>query len=456
MTSSGRFFPLSIAEGTAVFLVFTDRESYKIFQFVIVGVTLTLSAVLVGTFLKSRWCGFAAFGVSLAALQLKSWYDPYWQFAGQQELVASLALSSTLCAILAVRRRRKWPFFILTVLGTLALVGAATTYESSVFLVGVSFALLIRERGRRSRRLVVGVTYAAAALVVLANLFLLRNHATVTNPAYVISLVPHKVRETLTNQVISAVPGTYGHFTRGSMLPTDPSLPVAPLLAVPIVIAFVVVMAVAARHIMLRSTPNLTWAYAAGAVLWVVPSFFVAISSRWQMEVKPGLGYIPVIFGALAFSWIAILAVATLGRALQQYAPSLTVSSAVPIRALSTLLAVGSACMLLITASSNEAAVRFEPFAALQAQRDGFVAAIESGLFGKQISPNAVIVRPIPDWWYWQNAPFAAWYGAPATLRFATPDEALTFNCGGSDDCFVLNEARQVDGSYSYSLSPFG
>ena len=456
MEGAGRFFPLSIAQGITAFVVFTDRESYKVYEFAMVAITFSLAAVVVGVFLRSRWCGFAAFGFALAALQFKSWYDPYWQFGGQQELVASLSLISILFAILAARAKRRWSFIALTILGAMALLGAALTYESSVFLVGVTFALLLRERRARSRRWVVGAVYAAVTFAVLANLYTLRQHATVTNPAYVISLVPHKVRETLVNQIISAIPGSYGHFTRGSVLPANASLPMDTVPAVAIAIAFLALMAFSLQNIMRLRIPDLSWGFVAGGVLWVIPSLFVAISSRWQAEVKPGLGYIPVIFGALAFSWIAVLVVAAIGKALQEYGPARDTLYQRTRWMVSGLLAVVMVGFVLATASSNEAAVRFEPFVALQSQRDGFIRSIESGLFAKPVAPDAVIIRSVPDWWFWQNAPFAAWYGAPSTLRFATPEEASTLNCGSASECYTLIERSEPDGSYSYSLAPVG
>jgi hypothetical protein len=215
-------------------------------------------------------------------------------------------------------------------------------------------------------------------------------------------------------------------------------------------------MAFSLHKIMQLRIPSLSWGFVAGGILWVIPSLFVAISSRWQAEVQPGLGYIPVIFGALAFSWVAVLVVAAIGKALQEYAPVRDTLSQRTRWMVSALLAVVMVGFVLATASSNEAAVRFEPFVALQSQRDGFIRSIESGLFAKPVAPDAVIIRPVPDWWFWQNAPFAAWYGAPSTLRFATPEEASTLNCGSASECYTLIERPEPDGSYSYSLAPVG
>jgi hypothetical protein len=238
------------------------------------------------------------------------------------------------------------------------------------------------------------------------------------------------------------------------VLPADASLPVDPVLAIAIAVAFLTLMAFSLRRVMRLRIPKLSSGFVAGGVLWVVPSLFVAISSRWQAEVGPGLGYIPVIFGVLAFSWIAVLMVVALGRALQRFVP-LREALLERTRWMATALLAGvMAGLILATASSNEAAVRFEPFVALQSQRDGFIRSIESGLFAAPVAPDAVIIRSVPDWWYWQNTPFATWYGAPPTLRFVTPEEASSLNCQGSNKCFMLIERQKPDGSYSYSLTP--
>lgn len=452
ITGTGRFFPLSIAQAGAVFLTFTDRESYKAYQFVILAVTLVLGATLVGVVLRSWWAAVAGFGFELIAIQFKAWYDPYWQFHGQQELVASLAIASWILGVIAIRTRTRRSFALAIGAGAICVVGGGFTYESSIFLIA-GFALLAVHEQRLRRGLWAMGVYCMTAGALLLNLLHYRSKVISTTPAYTVSLDPHLVKHTLLTQMQSALPLAYGELTRGSALPSNPSLPVAVPVALMIVIAFVAVMAVAIREVATRIRRRQLWAIGSAAVFWVVPSMFVAISARWQLEVAPGLGYLPVLFGAIAIGWLLTYAVSLIGNEVQRFGAMRQRPHAHLGGAVALGCALVAAAVLVVTASSNDSAVRFPPFATLQAQRDGFEHAVRSGLFDA-VPPYGVVVRSVPDWWFWQNEPFAVWYGAPKTIRFIDPEQAATGACSTATPCFDLAEHQTASGSYTYSLAP--
>lgn len=452
ITTTGRYFPLSIIQGGSVFLTFTDRSSYKAYEFVILGVTVALAATLVGLAFRSRWFAFAAAGFTLCAIQMKSWYDPYWQFSGLQELVASLSIASMIFVILAVRAASWLTASLFALLSAACLVAAGVTYESSVFLVICSLFLLVREAPRLARAIPIAAALLTAAGGVLIHLWSLRSTAVVTNPAYQLSLEPHLVKETLVNQMVSAIPLSYGHFTRGSVLPSDPQLPVPWPITILIVGVFIAVMTVSTGRVIQTRRSGIGMFSLAALAFWTIPSIFVAVSARWQTEVQPGLGYIPVLFGALAVGWLCVMGVAIIAQTLRFSNWNALIIKRGPAIVFGGFVSILAAGVLVITSSSNVAAVQFPPFVELQSQRDSFAESIRNGLLAAPLPSNATVVRAVPDWWSWQNAPFATWYGAPSTIRFITPEEAAVGGCSSSTACYDLIEQRLPDGKYAYSL----
>jgi hypothetical protein len=454
--STGRFFPLSIANGSAVYVLFEDRESYKLYQFAILALAVTSVGVFVGVILKSRWAGYLAASAAVLTIQFKAWFDPYWQFSGQQSTVAILTTTAFLLPVLACRvLKPSWQRWL--IFGGLVVFAAAELmYEQSIFLLPILPFLLMRERVTASRRSLITGGYGLVALLLFGNLLWQRSHAVVTNSGYALSLHPLPVVKTLINQMTNALPLSYQWFTRHAVLPEAAAWPTSKPLTVVITLTFALAIAWIALHVMRLQRHGLWWFCAAATTWWVVPSIFVAISARWQLEVSPGRGYIPVLAGGFAVALLLTAATLGLGRVIASPAglsfPWTRTRSPLLITAL--LLGLASGGVLAATASNNFSAVRYEPVRVLQAQRDAFAASVTNGLFDS-IPDNAVIVRPLFNPWDWQNSDFAAWYGASPNLRFVRPEDLSTVNCGGADSCFRIIESSPTPGVITYKVVPY-
>jgi hypothetical protein len=451
--TTGRFFPLNIAQAGAVFYFFDTRESYKLYQFCVLALTVTLFAGLVGTMLRSRWAGYAAFGFALMTLQFKSWYDPFWEFGGQQEHWTSYFCLALLFAIVASRTRsRKWTSVALFA-GLLALAAAALTYESSLFMMICVPILLWRERASFARKALVTCAYGAVAGALFINLLIQRSHAVVTHPGYQISLDPHLVLRTLHNQMFNAIPLSYRYFTVHALLPDGAGWPANILATIGISALFVVVMAVSITKLLGTHRTGLKWCAIAGLVVWIIPSLFVAISARWQLEVRPGVGYIPVLSGGLAVALLVTVGILTIGRSLRS-ANSIIPPSAPGSRlfvSLAFVSAVAAAIVIGLTASSNVEAVRDPAIVIYQVRRDAYVSAVQNGLYSN-IPVDSIIARPAGEWWNWENAVLSSWYGAPRTLTFIIPEEIAAKACGIDATCFALVEENPQPGLITYRL----
>jgi hypothetical protein len=450
--TTGRFFPLNILHAGAVYFLFQDRASYKLYQFIVLAVSLTSFAFLIRTILRSRWAGFVAFGFALMTIQMKSWYDPYWQFAGQQELVNTLSCLGLALAIVACRQRTTRNAVAVAVVGMLIFGGAILTYESSVFLVAAIPILLLRESETIRRRLGITAGYAAVTGALLANLLWQRSHAVVVNPGYQVSLDPQLVLRTLRNQMDGAIPLSYRLHTVEAVLPPGANWPTDRMLTVFICSLFAGVMTLSLVKLFKLPRGGLILAAIAALLYWVIPSFFVAISARWQMEVRPGVAYIPVMAGGLAIAWLLTLAAAFVGRLLRSpgciAAPFSATSRAFIIVA--ALASLAASTVVGITASSNVAAVDDPAIVVQQVRRDAYISALEDGLY-EGISPTAFIGYTPGEWWSWQNPAFGAWYGASPNLQFVLPQDFPNANCT-QNECYLLLEENPKPGVITYRL----
>jgi hypothetical protein len=450
--TTGRFFPLNVLHAGAVFYFFNDRAIYKLYQFVILAISLSGFAFLIGTILRSRWAGYAAFGLALMTIQMRSWYDPFWEFGGQQPLVNLLSCLGLATAIVACRQSTRRGATIATIIGMVIFAGAILTYESSIFLVVAVPILLLRERESLKRRVAIVAGYGAVSLVLLINLLWQRSLAVVTNPGYQVALDPHLVARTLRNQMGGAIPLSYRVQTVNAVLPSDAGWPTDRVLTVFICALFAGVMTVALLNVFRLPRRGLVLAGIAALIYWVIPSFFVAISARWQMEVRPGVAYIPVMAGGLAVAWLLVLAASALGRALRSPG-SIAAPWSGSTRGLTLVaacLAIGVGTIAGITASSNATAVRDPAIVVQQLRRDAYIDALQNGLY-KGIAANSFIGHNVGEWWNWENSAFGAWYGASPDLQFVLPQDFPNANCT-VNECYILVEQNPAPGVITYDL----
>ena len=120
------------------------------------------------------------------------------------------------------------------------------------------------------------------------------------------------------------------------------------------------------------------------------------------------------------------------------------------------VIAFGSTGLLVVQTVASRDAIQCGTFQILQLRRDAFAQAVQQGLLSGDVPKNAVIVRPVVDWWEWQNTAFAAWYGAPDTIRFVRPEDLGTVDCGGTDPCYQIVEENPSPGVITYRLVPLG
>ena len=454
-STTGRFFPLNVLNGSAVYYLFQDRSSYKMYQFAIVALALVALAVLIGVIARSKWAAFVATGVALMTLQMKPWFDPFWQFAGQQSMVNILSCCALVLAVIASRRHSRKALLTTAVAGACAFAGAILTYESSILLVVAIPLLLFREAAARRTKVTVFGVYFIPTIALFVNLLYQRSKAVVTNPGYTVSLDPHAVFTTFKHQMVAALPLSYRLHTADSPLPPNAEWPLAPAVTFGVTAIFIAAMSVSVYQLVTHRTRRLDTAALAGLIYWAVPSLFVAISLRWQSEVRPGVGYIPVMAGGFAFAWLMTLGLARVSSIRLSGAFVLAPWSYRAKWLAAFAVAVASATGLVcgLTASSNKEAVS-EPFIVIdQVRRDAYVEAVRHGLYSG-IDTNSYIGHRIGEWWNWENAAFSSWYGAPRQLQFVRPEDLRGEVCA-TTPCYYLIEENPRPGVITYHLQRY-
>jgi hypothetical protein len=344
MTSSGRFFPGSIAATVAVFSVLDSREAYKAFQMVIVLAAVLVFAASVGYLTRNRWNGLLAGAVMTALLQFRYTYDSIQHFNGQQSIIV-IGLFVTLALITAYVRRRRW---WVGLAATLTWSATLVTYESTYLLAPCLLVAALLPAATWRRR-IEALSWVAAPMVLLG-LLLVRLRTGLLQPpppGYTVSLEPGAVTTTLAEQLSATLPLAEHYLGRQDRL-SGLELPVS-------LSACLALLAVAACCLIALSRVTLTRRYALGVAaialqLLVVPAGLVAITFRWQQEVRAGVGYVAVYLQSFGLALLGLFILAGLLALVRRLASRTSRPALVPAAAGACAVVLG---LLASTVAAN-------------------------------------------------------------------------------------------------------
>lgn len=337
----GRFNPLMHVWKNAWFYLVRDLLTHKVLTLAMVAGNLWLLYRLCRALAQPR--AAAAFACLLAALliQFRVPNDPVLSFNGMMQFIVALVLGSllTLCKYRHTGRLR-W----LAVSLLLHLAGCLT-YECCVLLCVAHAALLAGDgRGRLLHRAAPFV--AAGAVVVLINLGI-RTIIPPNRTAYGMSLETEAVLATFQRQCLAAVPLSYGVydpnevFTHAGFLLESLDQAWIALLILP--------FACAMAHRLPESPPS-PFLLLLGAGLSVLPAAPIAVCSRYQNELRDGVGHLPVYLQTFGVALLVTAAVPWAARWL----------AGVPWARRGLAVVLGLACAVVATGhrASNAAVLR--------------------------------------------------------------------------------------------------
>jgi hypothetical protein len=306
LVDAARFYPGLVVEKYLVFATFTNLLAYKAFLIATTLVTIELFRRCVARYTSLATGNLAALAVC-AILQERAYHDAILSYNAMPQFVAIAILVSVLAFADALDRGR----LSVRALAIAGYVLAAITYEE-VYAFGLLYVALAKARGRtwaaamRASAPFLGIS---ALLVLLAAalhiVFAVRS-------LYALSFAPLPVLRTGLEQIVAAFPLVYwaadpnGIFGRVNFDDFLRNAPLDPLVGATFAVAAWLAMRQAASE-RIRLGPLC----AVGALVIVLPALPVAILTKYQHELRPGWGYLPVFveyFGVALLIAAGILA----------------------------------------------------------------------------------------------------------------------------------------------------
>jgi hypothetical protein len=237
----------------------------------------------------------------VATLQIRLFYDPVAGIVVHMQIAVGLCLLSLIffCDYLDSNKA------LALGLSTFWYAAAGLTYETSyLYIVVMAVIAFARRRSTAGALQSLLPILAVFAVLVAKDLYFrsivkLASVSLITPNEYVISTQPIRILKTLFIQTIGAIPLEYVYFD-----PRHYLLPLHNLLQQPSGLAWLTgIVAFIATLVVLRSIAKtgkpigtVPWRLLTivGLLLMIVPGIPIALSPRWQLEVIPGMAYLPV------------------------------------------------------------------------------------------------------------------------------------------------------------------
>lgn len=172
LKGQGRFFPLNIAETSFVFHFFRSVQTFKIYQFVLLSISITLFVVLVWLLSRSHRLVILLLVSLSISVQFRRDFDPHLAFAALVPSALSKLFLASILLVLAVRSATSAKRWGLSILGSLTYFAALSTYELTLVLIVVPImsVFVASRETRRTRHLltpIFGALLPAIGYVIL-------------------------------------------------------------------------------------------------------------------------------------------------------------------------------------------------------------------------------------------------------------------------------------------------
>ena len=434
-TTQGRFFPGAVAIGVLSHVLFPGREEYKIAQLCFAMLALFMFAFFVKVLTKNIYASLLAVLIVIVSLQFRAQYDGLFQFSLQQPSIIILFFLSTTCFVIG-QRNNQWRYILLS---ALLYLGVMLVYETTL-LFWPLFALVgFIERPKRKWWYL--SSSAVMPFLVALNLLRLRQVATGTTDGYTSNFSFEPLSLTFLKQSIGTLPLSYSSIRPPKFLETFPSYidlwsPKWWLVTVCIVIVAVNSL----MHLPKLNQRTIGCMALLGLLIWFVPAFVVAQTTRWQEELILGNTYITSFQGVFGFS-ILLLAGCLLVTQDHLRIPKAILTSLFTSVVLLIVLAGSS-----VLGNNSRVIEQYKP--GYLWPRESFESSIEAGVFGN-VSKDSKVLALTAEWWF--NAPLVAWFGGPKLTSLDSP-----MNTAEWADCVSSSETCLNRRGYSYVMNTYG
>jgi len=303
----GRFYPGLILEKYLVFYIFTNLLAYKVLLVAATLATLEMFRRCVSAYATRGLANLAAL-IAVTLFALRGYHDSILAYNAMPQFVAILVLGSLLAFrhVLGGGATRARPISILLY------AAAALTYEDAYGFC-LLYPIVAAAKGRTWREaLRLGWPYIAVAAGLA--LFSVAARIVVGVPAgslYAFDAAPGPLLRTLNEQIIAAFPLSYYLFDPSQIFSHNGlrdfynNAPVQPA----VFVAFALAAAYALDQAV-RDGGDPQGPVAAGIAVLLLAAAPIAAVVKYQHELRPGLGYLPVLYEAFGVA-LALAALAT-------------------------------------------------------------------------------------------------------------------------------------------------
>ena len=293
--TEGRPQPLGSLWGNLVIAALgSERVAYKVF---LVLVTVACAALLYALVRRlGGSAGVAAMAVLLTggAIQFRAYHDPMLGYYVTTQATLACVLVSLL---LMLRGRPVW--------AVLLFACSVLLYEVMAPVAVVHLGLATAERRWRA-----GLPFLTVAALFVAYGFLVRTFGGGdSGGGYAVGYSPGAILGTYLEQLIPPLPGANVLFGDGTLF-ARPTLPELVGAAWRGALVFAAVVVVGWRRPALRMLP----AAVTGALLIASPVLLIALAEKYQRELSPATGYLPVIAQTFGWALLASAAVVAVAR----------------------------------------------------------------------------------------------------------------------------------------------
>ena len=319
MKTNGRFFPVSIIEGTFIFDIFDTRFSYKIFQLIIT--VLAWASFVLFVRIATQSLHYAAWAgcLSLFILQFRNFHDPILQFNAQQPLVVISLFSMLSLLLIATRAKATKSFVIWLTLTTIIWVLGCLTYETFYPLIIVPVLIVWHELVQR-RRLAALMVIISPTVILLAYIMHLRSQAQNPSTAYMFNFETWRFVPTFIQQITGTIPLSYPLLAPAGTLPRiDAGWGLSGEWDVLALLSSIGILTLMLRYCRPKALDGtkLRLFLVAGILLLFVPSAIIGLTQRWQDgEITWGTPYISVFLSSFGLVLLELIIVSYLAQLL--------------------------------------------------------------------------------------------------------------------------------------------
>ena len=299
IAQQGRYIPAFTIQQFVLWTLTQSAVTIKAIHVLTILSDLALFYVFLKKFGRSRSLALWSIAIVLLTFQIRLFYDPYAGIVVVMQVVMGCLLGSFILIIDEIDGKRTvWRIPAAVLLYAVA----ALTYEIAYLYVAVIFCVAWFRFGSLRPAIKLTLSFVAVfALLVVKDVWLRHNSNLIalTHREYVITFNPVTSFTTWFWQTAAAVPLSYLTLNPKHYLPGFQGT----LFRHSGTALAVFLLAIGVGYSIVRASPRdpgrpaetpLWQIIVVGVLLAIIPGALLSVSPRWQSEVVPGLGYLPV------------------------------------------------------------------------------------------------------------------------------------------------------------------